>query len=110
MRAALTATLTMSIWFVAYADGAEVRELVAKLKDKNSDLRRAAAKELSELGPEAKDAVPDLIRALKDKDLFVRRFTAETLGNVRPEAKAAIPALSAALNDPKKEVAEAAVD
>ena len=110
MRVALTGVLTACIWFAACAEGAEVRELIAKLKDKDSDIRRAAAKELSEVGPEAKAAVPDLIRALRDKDLFVRRYCAEALGNVGPEAKTAIPALSAALNDEKKEVAEAAID
>ena len=110
MRIALTGALMMGIWFTTYIEGAEVRELIAKLKDKDSDIRRAAAKELAEVGPEAKSAVPDLIRALRDKDLFVRRYSAEALGNVGPEAKAAIPALSAALNDPKKEVAEAAID
>ena len=110
MRVALTGVLTACIWFAACAEGAEVRELIAKLKDKDSDIRRAAAKELSEVGPEAKAAVPDLIRALRDKDLFVRRYSAEALGNVGPEAKTAIPALSAALNDEKKEVAEAAID
>ena len=110
MRIALTGALMMGIWFTTYIEGAEVRELIAKLKDKDSDTRRAAAKELAEVGPEAKSAVPDLIRALRDKDLFVRRYSAEALGNVGPEAKSAIPALSAALNDPKKEVAEAAID
>ena len=110
MRVALTGVLTACILLAACAEGAEVRELIAKLKDKDSDVRRAAAKELSEVGPEAKSAVPDLIRALRDKDLFVRRYSAEALGNVGPEAKAAIPDLSAALNDSRKEVAEAAID
>ena len=110
MRATLTGVLTMSICFVACADGAEVRDLVAKLKDTDSELRRAAAKELGELGAEAKLAVPELTRALRDKDLFVRRFSAEALGNIGVDAKSAIPALAGAMNDPKKEVAEAAVD
>ena len=110
MRIVLTSVLTMCICFVAYAHGAEVRDLIAKLKDKDSDIRRAASKELSELGPEAKSAVPDLIKAMRDKDLFVRRYSAEALGNVGPDAKSAIPTLAAAMNDEKKEVAEAAVD
>jgi HEAT repeat protein len=110
MRAALTGVLTLSIFFVAYAEGAEVRDLIAKLKDKDSDVRRAAAKELSELGEEAKPAVADLTRALRDKDLFVRRFSAEALGNIGEPAKSAIPALAASMNDERKEVAEAAAD
>ena len=110
MRATLAGALTFCIWFAAYAEGAEFRDLVAKLKDKDGDLRRAAAKELGELGPEAKSAVPDLMRALRDKDLFVRRFSAEALGKIGPDAKAAVPALATALNDEKKEVADAAID
>ena len=110
MRVASIAVLSACIWFAAYAEGAEVRDLVAKLKDKDSDVRRAAAKELGELKTEAKSAVPELIRAMRDKDLFVRRYAAEALGNIGPDAKIAITALSAAMNDEKKEVAEAAVD
>lgn len=110
MRAALTGLLVSCIWLVSTAEGAELRELIAKLKDTDSDVRRAAAKELGELGPEAKTAVPDLIRVMRDKDLFVRRFAAEALGNVGPDAKKAIPALAAAMTDERKEVQIAAVD
>jgi HEAT repeat protein len=101
--------LTLS--FVAYtATAAEVEDLIKKLKSKDSDARRQAAKELSEMGPDARPAVADLVKALKDNDLFVRRFSATALGKVGPDAKAAVPALKAALGDNKKEVQQAAVE
>lgn len=100
----------MCMFAVTVAEGAEVADLIAKLKDKDSDVRRAAAKELSELGPDAKSAVPDLSRTLKDRDLFVRRYSAEALGNIGSDAKSAIPGLSMLMNDERKEVQLAAVE
>jgi HEAT repeat protein len=90
---------------------ADVDGLVKQLKDKDSDVRRKAAKELANAGPEAKPAVPMLIAALKDSDLFVRRFSAQALGAIGEEAKSAIPALEKVIKDgnEKKEVQEAAV-
>jgi HEAT repeat protein len=110
MRFLLMGLLSLSITVVAAAEGAEVRELVAKLKDKDSDARRAAAKELGELGPEARDAVPELVKALRDRDLFVRRFAAEALGKIGPDAKSGVSALAAVMNDERKEVQMAAVE
>jgi HEAT repeat protein len=110
MRATLTAVLSLSICgLVSYVEGAEVRELIAKLKDKDSDVRRAAAKELSELGADARGAVPELTKAMRDKDLFVRRFAAEALGNVGADARSAVSTLALAMNDERKEVQLAAV-
>jgi HEAT repeat protein len=86
----------------------EVSVLVERLKSPDPDMRRGAAKELFDLGPEAKPAVPDLVRALKDSDLFVRRFAAQALGEIGPDAREAVPALKSALKDSKKEVVEAA--
>jgi HEAT repeat protein len=70
---------------------------------------------LGEIGPAAKEAVPDLIAALKDqeedvrsnpadpllKDLggHVRRAAARALGRIGPAAKEAVPDLIAALKD-----------
>ena len=119
MRVILAGVLTLSLWMVAYTEGAEVRELITQLASQDSDARRAAAKQLGELGPEAKAAVPELARAMRDRDLFVRRFSAEALGNIGPEAKGgvsavealgkigpdSIPALIAALKDPNKDPA-----
>jgi hypothetical protein len=95
---------------VASVEGADVRDLATKLKNKDSDVRRAAAKDLSELGAEAVGAVSALTKALSDSDLFVRRFAAEALGSIGPEAKSAVPALTTATNDERDEVQLAAVD
>ncbi|MFO0846708.1 MAG: HEAT repeat domain-containing protein [Gemmataceae bacterium] len=110
MRAAMTGLLTLTICAVSQCAGAEVKELVAKLRDADSDVRRAAAKGLAELGAEAKPAVPDLVKATADRDLFVRRFAAEALGNVGPDAKAAVAPLARLLGDEKPEVQLAAVE
>lgn len=110
MRAAMMGLLTLTICAVSMSEGAEVRELATKLKDKDSDVRRAAAKGLGELGVEAKPAVADLIKATADKDLFVRRFAAEALGNVGPDAKDAVKSLTQLLGDEKTEVQHAAVE
>ncbi|MFO0878632.1 MAG: HEAT repeat domain-containing protein [Gemmataceae bacterium] len=110
MRYSFQGLLLLAICAVASAEGAEVRDLTAKLKSPDSDVRRSAAKELGDLGTEAKDAVPELTRALKDRDLFVRRFVAEALGKIGPDARSAIPGLTMAMNDERKEVQIAAVE
>jgi HEAT repeat protein len=95
---------------VSAVEGADVRALTDKLKSKDNEVRRAAAKELGELGAEASSAAPALSKALKDNDVFVRRFAAESLGAIGPEAKDAIPALAKAMNDSRKEVQLAVVE
>src|SRR5262249_39631424 len=102
MRFMLMGLLSLSIVVMTTAEGAEVGELIAKLKDKDSDPRRAAAKDLGELGAEARPAVTELTKALKDTDLYVRRYSAEALGNIGPDAKGAVTALAGAMNDTKK--------
>jgi HEAT repeat protein len=98
------------LFLTANVRGADVGELTQKLKDKDSDNRRAAAQALAEMGAEAKPAVAALTTALKDADLFVRRFSALALGEIGADAKDAVPGLSALLKDSKekKEVQEAA--
>jgi HEAT repeat protein len=91
------------------APAADVSDLVKKLASKDNDVRRAAAKDLSELGAEAKGATKALAKALGDEDLYVRRFSAQALGAIGPDAKAAIPALTKMLGDDKPQAREAAV-
>src|SRR5215813_1203778 len=71
----------------------------ADLKDQDVTVRLAAARALGNIGPEAKEAVPDLIAALKDQDALVRGYAAGALGNIGPGAKEAVPDLRAALKD-----------
>src|SRR4051812_31795678 len=100
MRYLLAGVLALGIVAVTTAEGAEVADLISKLGNKDSDIRRAAAKELSEMGSEAKSAVPALLKALKsDKDLFVRRFSAEAIGNIGSDSRDAITALALAMKD-----------
>jgi len=54
------------------------------------EVRRAAAKELSEAGKEAKPAVTALTAALKDSDLYVRRFAAGVVTVTDDEIRAAM--------------------
>ena len=112
MRMWLGGLLGLSILMVSMAsvEGADVRDLVTKLKSKDNEVRRAAAKELAELRGDAVAAAPALAKSLSDSDVFVRRFAAEALGAIGPEAKSAIPALAKAMNDSRKEVQLAAVD
>jgi HEAT repeat protein len=91
------------------ACAADVSELIKKLGSKDNEVRRSAAKELSELGKEATPAIRALTTALKDSDRYVRRFAAQALGSIGPDAKNSIKALAALLNDDGKGVREAAV-
>jgi HEAT repeat protein len=109
MRVWLGGLLSLTIVMVATADGADVRELIGKLKSPDAEVRRTAAKDLAELGPEAVTAVPELKKALKDKDLFVRRFAAEALGAIGTGASSAANDLGKMLmSDSKKEAQLAA--
>jgi HEAT repeat protein len=101
----LVMVLCVGVWVF----GADVDELIARLKDPgDAEARRAAAKALAEAGGDAKVAAPALVQALKDKDMFVRRFSAQALGEIGADPLVALPGLKAALDDPRKEVQEAA--
>ena len=89
---------------------ADVEGLVRELGSKDSDVRRQAAKQLSEMGQDAKGAFNALVKALKDEDVFVRRFAAQALGAIGTEVKGTVPALTAALKDRDKRVIQAAVE
>jgi HEAT repeat protein len=94
----------------ATARAADIDALVKQLKDKDSDARRKAVKELGEAGKDAQPAAPALVQALKDSDLFVRRFAAQALGDIEADPKVAAKPLADVLKNPKekKEVQAAA--
>src|SRR5271154_3575001 len=102
----LSVCVVLSLTATARAETAS--SLAAKLQDPDATVRRNAADQLGELGPEAKSVIPELIKALDDKDFFVRRFAAKALGQIGPDAKEALPALGKLAKDERKEVAEAA--
>src|SRR5262245_50146385 len=88
-----------------------VPKLVKQLKDGKADARAKAAKELGQLGAEAKAAVPALAEALiKDADAQVRSYTAYALGQIGPDARAGVPALAEALEDKSEDVRPLAAD
>jgi HEAT repeat protein len=93
----------------ASVSAANVDELIKKLGSKDNEVRRAAAKELGELGKGAKPAIKALTAALSDSDRFVRRWSAEALGKIGPDAKDALPGLTKLLNDGNQPVRDAAI-
>src|SRR5260370_37680230 len=109
MRYAVACVLGLGIVAVTAVQGAEVSDLIKKLSNKDVDVGREAAKDIGDVGAEAKDAVPALKKALRDSDLFVRRFSLESLGKIGPDAKRAISDVALAMNDSMKVVALAAV-
>jgi HEAT repeat protein len=69
----------------------EVQRYREALKSPEVDVRRAAARALGEIGPGAKDAVPELVEALDDTDTDLIAVWA--LGQIGPAAIAAAPAM-----------------
>ena len=69
-------------------------------KDKNPEMRSAAAKAIADIGPAAKSAIPALLKTLlEDKVPAVRADACDGLSRMGTLAKEAIPALNAALKD-----------
>src|SRR5579871_5866273 len=78
-------------------DPARVRQLLSRL-EQNSDVsdRQEAFRELNNLGPEAKEAVPVLINALRGTNADVRQIATNVLGKI---GRTAVPELTKALKD-----------
>ncbi len=83
--------------FAPRGDGekaASVSELAAALKNPEARARRKAVAELTDLGPEAAEAVPALTEALRDPDDDTRHGAALALVSIQAaEARPAIPVL-----------------
>lgn len=60
--------------------------LVEALRDSRAPVRRAAAKALAVIGPEAKEALPALLTSLHDQDADVRQAAAEAMKVIDPSA------------------------
>src|SRR5262249_8997362 len=71
--------------------------LVEALKTRQS--RYWACLALSEMGPQAKAAVPELTALLKDDEPEMRMEAVMALGEIGPDAKDAVPTLIAMLTD-----------
>ncbi|MCE9544569.1 MAG: HEAT repeat domain-containing protein [Planctomycetia bacterium] len=64
---------------------------------------------LSDVGPPAKDAVPQLIKTLEDERVEVQMEAAMALGSIGPDARSAAPELTKLLGDKHPAVKYAAV-
>jgi HEAT repeat protein len=61
--------------------------LVKALEHENADIRLTSVRELSSLGPAAKDAVPALKNRLDDERLYIRKAAAEAIQKIEtPQA------------------------
>lgn len=77
-------------------DKDEVRELLFKLRGKNSADRATSARELMKLGPAASSSVPLLIDNFRDEDPAIRQVVTNALSSI---GKPAVPALTKSLGD-----------
>jgi len=86
-------------------------EVVPALRDtlKLREARYWACIALSELGPQAKDAVPNLIEVLADDRPEIRLQATIALGEIGPDAKPAVGALNKLVDDPFESVRATAV-
>ena len=76
-----------------------VDDLVQQLFDENSTRKIEAARQLRQLGPQARPAVPALVELLSSEDVQVRVASLRALGAIGPEASEAVPAVAARLDD-----------
>jgi HEAT repeat protein len=79
--------------------GKSVAQLRRMLHDADSKTQVQGAFGLSQLGSEAREALPDLLDALKSDDPLVRQNAALALGAIGPDAAEAVPGLTEALHD-----------
>jgi HEAT repeat protein len=91
--------------------GDEVALWVEQLSSVDPGPRLAAARELAELGPYARDAVAPLTAALtaEENDAELRSAIATALGLIGPAAEPALPALIASLRSPDDGLRDAAL-
>jgi HEAT repeat protein len=91
--AGLVAISSNFVWASEYR-ASDVERAVKDLTSRDQYTRKSAAFHLSEMGPEAKQAVPQLIEVLQSDPLMtVRGEAASALGKIGPAATAAVPAL-----------------
>jgi HEAT repeat protein len=102
--------LAIAIVLIAWLNGgfalasqyrsADVQSAIKDLKSEDQEIRHGAAYHLSEMGAEAKEAVPQLIEVLQsDPSMGIRGEAASALGKIGPAASAAVPAIIAFLKD-----------
>jgi HEAT repeat protein len=77
-------------------------------KDRDANVRKAAATALGKMDPDPKEAVPALQTALKDKSAAVRSAAATALAMMGPDARDALPDLEKLRQDKDRGVSRAA--
>lgn len=105
MAMAMAATSSLSVGFpdlTAPAMAAQYRKAdvdaeIARLHSDSSQTRKVAAFHLSEMGIDAKPAIPELLVALHDPVAFGE--AAAALGKIGPDAREAVPSLITCLGD-----------
>lgn len=105
MAMAMAATSSLSVGFpdlTAPAMAAQYRKAdvdaeIARLHSDSSQTRKVAAFHLSEMGIDAKPAIPELLEALHDPVAFGE--AAAALGKIGPDAREAVPSLITCLGD-----------
>ncbi len=80
-------------------EGKSVAQLRRMLHDADPKAQVQGAFGLSQLGSQAREALPDLLEALKSADPLVRQNAALALGSIGPEAADAVPGLTDLLRD-----------
>jgi HEAT repeat protein len=86
------------------AGAIDVTKLINGLDSRDAKERASAAKNLGELGPDARLAIRRLVKALKDTDELTARAAAESLAKIGAPSRDDLPQLLEALKDPKIEV------
>jgi formylglycine-generating enzyme required for sulfatase activity len=76
-----------------------VVHLAGALRDRNEDVRIAAARTLGRIGGGARDATRHLAKRLSDRSAKVRAAAARALGDIGPDATGALPALENVTRD-----------
>lgn len=87
-----------------------VKSLSETLEKADEDVRTRATMCAAEIGPAAKDIIPQLILLLKDSMVFVRAGAAMALGEMGPDGQKSIPAIEELLKDRDARVRKRATD
>jgi HEAT repeat protein len=70
-----------------------------ELQSKDVTDRWRAASVIVEMGPEARQALPELVNCLHDKEYRVRLMAVRALANLGPDAREVVPDLNELLKD-----------
>jgi HEAT repeat protein len=109
MRQSILCLMLFQLFFLSACrdkapyEGKSLAELERMLRNPNPTVQAQGAFGLSQLGTDARPAVPSLIDALK-RNTPVRQNAALALGQIGPGARDAVPALCEALGDSERAV------